>query len=153
MKHQLYIGLGSNLGDRESLIREALRLVELNIGPIVRTSGFIETEPLGFQSEHLFLNAVALVVTTLAPHQCLTATQRIERMLGRKQKSKGGVYHDRPIDIDLLIYDNLHITTPELTLPHPHIGERPFVKLPLREIMDEESRLNSEISAENFVVR
>ena len=62
MEHHLYIGLGSNLGDRESLIREALRLIELNIGSIARTSRFIETKPLGFQSEHLFLNAATLVV-------------------------------------------------------------------------------------------
>ena len=135
MEHHLYIGLGSNLGDRESLIREALRLIELNIGSIARTSRFIETKPLGFQSEHLFLNAAALVVTTLTPHQCLAVTQHIERMLGRKQKSKNGVYHDRPIDIDLLLYDDVHINDNELTLPHPRIEEREFVSISLKEIL------------------
>ena len=135
MEHHLYIGLGSNLGNRESLIREALRLIELNIGSIARTSRLIETKPLGFQSEHLFLNAAALVVTTLTPHQCLAVTQHIERMLGRKQKSKNGVYHDRPIDIDLLLYDDVHINDNELTLPHPRIEEREFVSIPLKEIL------------------
>ena len=135
MEHHLYIGLGSNLGDRESLIREALRLIELNIGSIARTSKFVETKPLGFRSEHLFLNAAALVVTTLTPHQCLAVTQRIERMLGRKQKSKNGVYHDRTIDIDLLLYDDIHLNDDELTLPHPRIEEREFVSVPLKEIL------------------
>ena len=122
MEHHLYIGLGSNLGNRENLIREALRLIELNIGSIARTSRFIETKPLGFQSEHLFFNAAALVVTTLTPHQCLAVTQHIERMLGRKQKS-------------LLLYDDVHINDNELTLPHPRIEEREFVSIPLKEIL------------------
>ena len=134
MKHSLYIGLGSNLGDRKALITEALRLVGLQVGSVERVSSMTETEPWGFDSENKFLNAAALVLTTLSPYECLRRSQYIERMLGRRQKSTDGHYHDRPIDIDLLMYDNLEIHENELTLPHPRIEEREFVKIPLQEI-------------------
>lgn len=134
-KHLLYIGLGSNLGDRKALIMEALRLVGLQVGRVERISSFIETEPWGFESANKFLNAAARVVTGLSPWECLARTQHIERMLGRTQKSTDGHYHDRPIDIDLLMYDRLVLHEKELTLPHPRIEEREFVKLPLREIL------------------
>ena len=130
----LYIGLGSNLGDRRALVHEALRLVDLCVGHVERVSSLIETEPWGFDSPHPFLNGAARVRTSLSPHQCLAVTQQIERMLGRTQKSTDGHYHDRPIDIDLLRYDDLHIQTPELTLPHPLMEERDFVRLPMQEI-------------------
>ena len=132
--HRLYIGLGSNLGNRKALITEALRLVDLCVGHIESISSFYETEPWGFQSAHPFLNAAALVITRLSPNECLTATQRIERQLGRTQKSTDRQYHDRTIDIDLLLYDDLHIQTEKLTLPHPLIEERDFVKKPLSDL-------------------
>lgn len=133
--HRLYIGLGSNLGNRKALIDEALRLLDLRVGHVERISSFYETEPWGFQSPHPFLNAAALVMTRLTPEECLTVTQRIEQQLGRTRKSTDGQYHDRTIDIDLLHYDDLHMRTAELTLPHPLIEEREFVKRPLRDIM------------------
>ncbi|MCR4592607.1 MAG: 2-amino-4-hydroxy-6-hydroxymethyldihydropteridine diphosphokinase [Bacteroidaceae bacterium] len=134
--HKLYIGLGSNLGNKEEMLHRALELINKHIGSVKRTSSFIETEPWGFQSENTFLNAACLVETTLTPMQCLRETQKIERLLGRTQKSKDGVYHDRPIDLDLLIYDDVEMNTPELTLPHPHMHERDFVMIPLREIIE-----------------
>lgn len=134
--HKLYIGLGSNLGNREELLHRAIELITERIGSVLRTSSFIETEPWGFQSENTFLNAVCLAETTLTPLQCLKETQKIERLLGRKHKSKDGKYQDRPIDLDLLIYDDLKMNTPELTLPHPHMQERDFVMIPLREVME-----------------
>jgi len=134
--HKLYIGLGSNLGNKEEMLHRALELINKHIGSVKRTSSFIETEPWGFQSENTFLNAACLVETTLTPMQCLRETQKIERLLGRTQKSKDGVYHDRPIDLDLLIYDDVEMNTPELTLPHPHMNERDFVMIPLREIIE-----------------
>lgn len=76
------------------------------------------------------------VQTMLSPENLLASTKRIECELGRTSKSIDGVYHDRPIDIDILMYDDLHIATPELTLPHPHMHERDFVMIPLREIME-----------------
>ena len=133
--HRLYIGLGSNLGDRRALIHEALRLVDLCVGHVERVSSLYETEPWGYESPNTYLNCAARVVTHLSPFECLTTTQQIERMLGRTQKTVDGQYHDRPIDIDLLFYDNLHLSSPTLTLPHPRIDERDFVKLPLQEIM------------------
>lgn len=132
---RLYLGLGSNLGNREANIRQAIDLIGERVGKVVRTSSFIETEPWGFDSEHRFINAVCLVETELQPLECLHETQRIERQLGRKRKSRKGIYHDRPIDIDLLLYDDVHLESRELTLPHPHIEERDFVRIPLEEIM------------------
>lgn len=132
---ELYLSLGSNLGDREQMLHRAIELIGERIGTVQRVSSFIETEPWGFQSEHPFLNAACMVLTMLSPEQCLKETQKIERELGRTKKSKNGIYHDRPIDIDLLLYDDLKLSTPKLTLPHPHMYERDFVMIPLREIM------------------
>ncbi|MBR3546308.1 MAG: 2-amino-4-hydroxy-6-hydroxymethyldihydropteridine diphosphokinase [Bacteroidaceae bacterium] len=133
--HNLYVSLGSNLGDREQIIRRALALLDERVGTVDAVSTFIETMPWGFQSQHPFLNAAALVHTMLSPRRCLLETQQIERDLGRTQKSTNGQYHDRPIDIDLLLYDNLHVDEKDLTLPHPHMHERDFVMIPLREIL------------------
>ena len=134
--HNLYISLGANLGNKEETMHRAIALINERIGSVLRTSSFIETEPWGFQSENTFLNAACLVETSLTPMQCLKETQKIERLLGRTTKSKNGEYHDRPIDLDLLLYDNLEMHTPELTLPHPHMQERDFVMIPLKEIME-----------------
>ena len=135
MNYELYIALGSNMGDRRSLLNRAIALIEERVGAVQRVSSFIETEPWGFESANPFLNAAVMVKTTLSPIECLDATQQIERELGRKKKSKGGKYHDRPIDIDLLLYGDLKLSTPRLTIPHPHMYERDFVMIPLREIM------------------
>ena len=101
-----------------------------------KVSSFYETEAWGFDSPNRFLNAAVRVTTTLTPHECLLQTQRIERMQGRKLKSTNGQYHDRTIDIDLLLYDDLHINSEDLILPHPRINERDFVLRPLKEILD-----------------
>ena len=135
----LYLSLGSNLGDREDMLNRAIALIGERVGEVQRVSSFIETEPWGFKSKHPFLNAACLVLTTLSPEQCLEATQQIERELGRKRKSRNGKYHDRPIDIDLLMYDDLELSTPRLTLPHPRMKEREFVMIPLREILSSSS--------------
>ena len=138
MEHRLFIGLGSNLGDRSALLDEALRLIDERVGHVVRVSSYYETEPWGFQSDNIFLNAAALVITTLSPQHCLKETQHIERQLGRVDKTVDGAFQDRPIDIDLLMYDDLEVNEPDLTLPHPHIEEREFVQIPLQEILDED---------------
>lgn len=138
MEHRLFIGLGSNLGDRSALLDEALRLIDERVGHVVRVSSYYETEPWGFQSDNIFLNAAALVITTLSPQRCLKETQHIERQLGRVDKTVDGAFQDRPIDIDLLMYDDLEVNEPDLTLPHPHIEEREFVQIPLQEILDED---------------
>ncbi|MBQ7420532.1 MAG: 2-amino-4-hydroxy-6-hydroxymethyldihydropteridine diphosphokinase [Alloprevotella sp.] len=131
---EVYIGLGSNLGDREWNIRHAVGLLEARIGRQTKLSGLYETKPSGFRSDHDFLNAVAAFETTLSPVELLDITQQIERELGRTRKSRGGIYHDRTIDIDLLYMENIRISTPGLTLPHPRAASRAFVMEPLAEI-------------------
>lgn len=140
--HRVYLGLGSNLGDREEHIRKAVALIGEKVGLVIRQSSLIETEPWGFESENRFLNGVILVETSLTPRQLLRATQKIERSLGRKRKSTDSSlqspdfskYSDRPIDIDILLYDDLTIDEPDLKIPHPLMEQRDFVMIPLNEI-------------------
>lgn len=133
--HCVYFSLGTNMGDREANIANALSLLAREVGAVTRRSSLYETEPWGFASSHLFINACALCETSLSPRRVLQATQQIERRLGRREKSVGGVYHDRIIDIDILLYDRLHLLEPGLQIPHPHMRERDFVMQPLREIL------------------
>jgi 2-amino-4-hydroxy-6-hydroxymethyldihydropteridine diphosphokinase len=131
---QLYLALGSNEGDREVLLYRAIDAIGVSIGHIGSVSSFYETAPWGFESPHPFLNAALILTTQLTPEQVLNRTQQIERQLGRKQKSSLGNYQDRPIDIDLLLYDSLVLDTDRLTLPHPLLHRRAFVLDPLAEI-------------------
>ena len=137
--HEVYLSLGTNLGNRRRNLHNAIRLLEKNVGSVVLRSSFVETEPWGFASSHRFLNAAVKVVTELSPHELLIATQQIERAMGRTQKSVDGHYHDRIIDIDILYYDDITIADPDLVIPHPLIGERDFVKIPLAEIRDSQT--------------
>ena len=137
----LYVSLGANIGEREATLRCAVREMEHRIGPCVALSRMYETAPVGFDSPHAFLNtAAAFRVTACAqPNEAdalrvLAITKEIECQLGRRQKSVGGKYADRPIDIDLLLWGDLQMNQPELTLPHPHLHERAFVLDPLAEI-------------------
>ena len=132
MVHQVYLGLGSNQGDRQATLNRAIELIGERIGKVVRQSSVIETEPWGFISGNKFLNCVIFCETTLLPRQVLKVTQQIERELGRHHKGKA--YRDRPIDIDILLFDNLNIDTPDLQIPHPLMYERDFVMIPLNEI-------------------
>lgn len=140
----LYIGLGSNLGDRKSVLLQAVEILEKRIGALKSLSAFYETEPWGFVSENPFLNAVAVLQTSLSPEEVLGVTQQVERELGRQQKSICGRYKDRTIDIDILLYGNLIIEedycwpengkTVHLSVPHPLMHERRFVMEPLVEV-------------------
>lgn len=132
--HQVYLGLGSNIGDRRQCIADTIRLISERVGAVLRQSTLIETEPWGFQSKHKFLNGVILCETDKSPREVLALTQQIERDLGRKKKSHSSRYHDRPIDIDILLYDDLTIDEPDLKIPHPLMHERDFVMIPLNEI-------------------
>jgi len=145
-KHQVFLGLGSNLGDRRQLLLQAIRLIGERVGRVLRQSSFIETEPWGFQSDNRFLNAVILCMTDKTPREVLRLTQTIERDLGRTKKSTSPpsprppvspcppIYSDRPIDIDILLYDDLTVDEPDLKIPHPLMHERNFVMIPLEEI-------------------
>lgn len=132
---KVYIGLGSNKGNREQLMAQAIEMLSVALGAPVRLSSLVETEPWGFSSQNKFLNMVALFTTTLSPLQLLDATEDIERRLGRTVKSTAVTgYSDRPMDIDILFYGDEIISTPCLTVPHPRLHERDFVLRPLVEI-------------------
>lgn len=134
--HQVFLSLGSNLGDRKDNLAQAIRLIGERVGEVLRKSSFLETKPWGFESDNLFVNACVLCETTLTPRQVLRATQKIERELGRTHKSVNGHYADRLIDIDILLYDDLRVDEPDLQIPHPLMFERDFVMIPLGEIRD-----------------
>lgn len=154
------LGLGSNIGNREMFISQATGLLADECGSVLAESQLIETEPEGFVSTNRFLNAVVVMSSAMSPQDMLSKTQDIERRLGRMQKTEisGGspVYHDRTIDIDLLMVFNdtdfytclqvyhdrqlslpefvalsIPFNTPTLTLPHPHLLNRTFVTTPL----------------------
>ena len=130
----VYLGLGSNLGDKRKYIENALALIKIRVGNIIAVSGFHETQPWGYDSSEVFINVVAEVETNLNPKELLLATQDIERKIGRTDKTTGREYHDRIIDIDILLFDNLILQTSELTIPHPLMHKRKFVLEPLSEI-------------------
>lgn len=130
-----YLGLGSNLGHKKANIDNAIRKIEAVVGWVIRRSDYYVSAPWGFESEHDFVNVVISVETALQPLELLCRLQEIEQEMGRKQKSVGGVYADRVIDIDILLYEDLVIDFPELKVPHPLMKERDFVMKPLNEIL------------------
>lgn len=123
-----YVGLGSNLGDRERLIREAAQLIGA-----VRLSTVIETDPWGYGDQPLFLNAVAELETPLTARQLLDHLLDVERRLGRERI--GPQWGPRTIDLDLLLFGDEVIDEPGLVVPHPHLTEREFVLRPLAELI------------------
>lgn len=127
---RVYLGLGSNLGDRQSRLDQALDLLSqrLRMGQV---SSIYDTEPVGNTSQPRFLNQVCEVYTRLAPHELLALAKGIELKLGR---ATGKANAPRPIDIDILFYNEQVIKTPELTIPHPRLTRRAFVLVPLAEI-------------------
>jgi 2-amino-4-hydroxy-6-hydroxymethyldihydropteridine diphosphokinase len=130
----VYLGLGSNVGDREANLREALRRLEAESIRVVRRSSVYETEPLDLRDQPWFLNAVVEVETDLFPRQLLACIQKIERQMGRRRSTPKG---PRNIDIDILLYGRSVIATAELQTPHPRIAQRRFVLEPLSEIAPE----------------
>ncbi len=133
-QHNVFLSLGSNLGDRGENLDNALSYIEEQIGDIISTSAFYVTDPVGFDSKNQFLNAVCNIRTKKRPLEILKITQGIEKEMGREIKSTNKKYADRIIDIDLLLYDDEVLKTSDLELPHPHLHERLFVLLPLSEI-------------------
>jgi len=129
----VYLGLGSNLGQKEEFLRLAISKIEKQIGHVKALSAFYESAPWGFESPHSFINACAATETILTPHECLYAIASIESSLGRS-KNASGEYMDRVIDIDILFYDQLVIEDKNLTIPHPLLHQRLFVLYPLAEI-------------------
>jgi len=129
----VYLGLGTNLGNKEQNLNDAVMTLSIEVGSLVSLSSFYASKPWGFESENQFLNAVALVETNLSPFEVLDSTKLIEKAMGRKTKSSTD-YADRLMDIDILLYDNLIVDQPTLKIPHPLITKREFVLIPLLEI-------------------
>ena len=135
----VYLSLGTNQGDRRAQIDEALRRLDKAIGrPYEALSSIIETPSWGFEGPD-FLNCVVRYRTARRPHTLLRICKQIERAMGRRELPEydaGGqrIYHDRPIDIDILLYGDERVDTPDLKIPHPLMEQRDFVMRPLAEI-------------------
>ena len=134
-KHRVYLGLGSNLGNRKAILNEAISFIQSRVGEVVKQSSFLETEPWGFESPNKFLNACICVSTQYEPYEILRTTQAIEKDMGRSHKTVNHKYQDRIIDIDILMIDDLKIDDSDLNVHHPLMKERDFVMIPLKEIM------------------
>ena len=127
----VYLSLGSNIGDRERHLREALERLTAAGVKVQRVSPVYETEPVEYTDQRWFLNVVAECETELFPLQLLARTQRIERALGRVRTTPKG---PRTIDIDILLYGSTTVKTTELEVPHPRMAERRFVLAPLADL-------------------
>ena len=132
--HTAYVALGSNLGDKEANLRKALELLEERGVEVVKTSSFICTEPYGVTDQPQFLNGVCEVRTSLVSLALLHTLLEIEQEMGRVRLRHWG---ERNIDLDLLLYEDVVMDTPQLKLPHPDMQNRDFVLLPLAEIAPE----------------
>ena len=127
----IFIALGSNLGDKDKNLKDALALLQEKGVKIVSVSDFITTEPYGVTDQPDFLNAVAEVQTEKTPVELLCVLMQVEQELGRKRLRRWG---ERNIDLDLLLYDDQIIDLPELKVPHPEMQNRDFVLRPLIQI-------------------
>ena len=125
-----YLGLGSNLGDREENLRKALSLLGESV-EIIALSSVYQTEPWGYAEQPSFLNLVCGFRTSLSPPELLALVQEVERRLGRVRSIR---YGPRTIDVDILLYGDRIVDTPDLQIPHPRIPERAFVLAPFAEI-------------------
>lgn len=133
LEHRVFIGLGSNLGDRRANILEALRLLHSMPGvTVLRVSSLYRSEPWGVTDQPDFLNLVAEVATSRNPREMLDACREVERRMGRVRERRWG---PRNIDVDILLFDELKFEEEDLIIPHPRMWERDFVVVPLRELM------------------
>lgn len=129
-----YLALGSNMGDREETLREAIRQLDGQPGiRVLRTSHVYETDPVGYVDQAAFLNMAVAVETELSPERLLEAALSVEKKLGRVRTIRWG---PRTIDIDLLLYSDDTIQTEHLMIPHPAMAERAFVLIPLRDVWE-----------------
>ncbi len=132
---KITLGFGSNLGERKEIILQAYTLLEEKLGKKTQESTMIETKAWGFESENLFLNSVAVFETDKTPRESLVICNEIEALLGRRRNPNATTYENRPIDIDILFYENEIIDESDLKIPHPLISQRDFVLIPLKELM------------------
>ena len=132
---RVYLGLGSNLGNREDNLRQALQQLSNHPGiQFCRLASLYETAPWGNLEQEWFLNTVAEIQTSLSPLELLQVLQEIEQVLGRTRTVKWG---PRTLDLDILLYGDEKIDLPDLQIPHPRLTERAFVLVPLAELRPE----------------
>ncbi len=129
----IYIGLGSNTGQRETYLQHAIQEMEKEEITITRQSSLYESDAWGFTDQATFLNQVVQVTSLLAPEQLLQRLKAIERKLGRQERER---WHEREIDLDILYFDQWIIKTSDLQIPHRYVRQRNFVLVPLAEIAD-----------------
>jgi 2-amino-4-hydroxy-6-hydroxymethyldihydropteridine diphosphokinase len=144
MKKLIYLSLGSNLGHREQYLEKALKQIRQRIGGLEKVSRYYESEPWGFSSQNRFYNCCISLRTTIGPLRLMELLLQIEQEMGRHRE--GSSYSDRVIDIDLLLYGDKQLDLPGLTVPHPSMGDRRFVLVPLAEIAPEVIHPVAEIS-------
>lgn len=134
-----YFGIGTNLGDREANLRRAIEALHERVGDCLACSSIYRSNAQGFVSDNAFANIVAVCESCHSPLEVLAITQQIEREMGRTEKTQHGIYHDRVIDIDILLLKDGHewveYLTEDLIVPHPRMRERDFVMIPLGEVM------------------
>ena len=133
MTKTVYLSLGSNLGDREANLREAIAELR-QLGNVTAVSSFYETEPVEFTEQPWFLNLALQLETELMPRQLLSAVLKIERRMGRRRIQPKG---PRLIDIDIVLFGNAVVNSANLVIPHPAMHQRKFVLMPLAEIAPE----------------
>lgn len=131
--NKVYIALGSNLGDRKKLLKDALEEIQ-DFASLEKQSRIIETEPIGYKNQPKFLNMVAEISTDLSPIELIFRLQEIEHKMGRKREIENG---PRTIDLDILLYNDKIVNQPNLQIPHPRMHQREFVLAPLAEIAPE----------------
>lgn len=131
-KNRVVIAFGSNLGAKEQNILQAIKLLNQTCGHVAQVSSLVKSEPMGFASAHEFINGCLLLLTDLPPRELLRKIKEIESLMGRIKTKE--TYEDRLIDLDIILYENLCVNSPDLQIPHPKYLERPFVTEPLREL-------------------
>ncbi|MDL2223218.1 2-amino-4-hydroxy-6-hydroxymethyldihydropteridine diphosphokinase [Bacteroidales bacterium OttesenSCG-928-M11] len=131
----VYLALGTNLGDKYLNLSIAKELIAERIGNLSAISSIVESEPWGYESNNSFCNMALEVQTELSPEELLNKTQEIEIEMGRTSKSTNSTYQDRIIDIDIILYGDISYKSDRLEIPHPLYKERPFVMIPLQEIL------------------
>lgn len=146
---EVWLGLGSNLGDKAGYLRAALERIG-EFAEVRRVSSFYETEPVGYADQDRFLNAAAEVRTALGPREFLLRLQEIEHALGRERRMKNG---PRTIDLDILLWDDLVMDEPGLEVPHPRMSERRFVLEPLSEIAPDVRHPRLKLTAAEMLAR
>lgn len=146
VENEVYLGLGTNLGEKLKNLKNAIDVLSKECGNIESISSVYESEPWGFDSKDHFYNMVVFLKTELSPLGLLRSIKDIEKKMGRKPK-KGIGYQSRLIDLDILYFNEENFIFPNLEIPHPHINDRSFVYLPLLEILKENSKYKNQLES------